>query len=527
MLARRDQLARRDRRRNRERRHCRGSIPAPPSAPRTPRIKDNVHGNRNPALAGPLGTRPRILHDPGRLHDRLGREPAIMRELDADINSVHLGDERVPARVRRAAAHHRPPRRPLRPEERSTSSAWSSSRWHPPGAASPATSTADRGPRRAGLRRGDDDAADDGRHHPHLPAASSAARRWASGAPSPASRRSSARSSAACWSTPLGWEWIFFVNVPVGVVAFILAWRLVPKLATHKHRFDWLGVVLSALGMFLVVFGIQEGESYDWGTISGPITVWGLIITGIVVFAAFVGLAGDQQGEPLLPLGLFRDRNFALSNAAITTRRLRHHRDGAAARCSTTRRSRPRADTVGAACSCRWPSISGVLAPFVGRLVDRVEPASTSRSAGSRHRRPLAWLGSSSRPMSPLWHAAVPIALLGLANAGIWAPLAIDRDPQPAAAAGRRRLRRLQHDPADRLGARSAGIAALMNGRLAAEAARVHRGRRERSSTGGPGVAAAASPADSARDVAVAGAARHRRSRSAPSLRAVLRQARR
>ena len=116
----------------------------------------------------------------------------------------------------------------------------------------------------------------------------------------------------------LGWEWIFFVNVPVGVVAFVLAWRLVPKLETHSHRFDWLGVVLSAVGMFLLVFGIQEGETYDWGIIIGPITVWGLIITGIVVLVGFVVWQRFNPAEPLLPLELFRDRNFSLSNAAIT-----------------------------------------------------------------------------------------------------------------------------------------------------------------------------------------------------------------
>ncbi|HEX3004053.1 MAG TPA: MFS transporter, partial [Angustibacter sp.] len=81
----------------------------------------------------------------------------------------------------------------------------------------------------------------------------------------------------------LGWEWIFFINVPVGVVAFVLAWRLVPTLETHTHRFDLLGVALSAVGMFLIVFGIQEGESYDWGTIAGPISVWSLIAIGVVV----------------------------------------------------------------------------------------------------------------------------------------------------------------------------------------------------------------------------------------------------
>ncbi len=62
----------------------------------------------------------------------------------------------------------------------------------------------------------------------------------------------------------LGWEWIFFINIPVGMVGLVLALRLVPTLPTHTHQFDWLGVALSGLGMFLLVFGIQEGHQYDW-----------------------------------------------------------------------------------------------------------------------------------------------------------------------------------------------------------------------------------------------------------------------
>src|SRR3954470_10703925 len=45
----------------------------------------------------------------------------------------------------------------------------------------------------------------------------------------------------------LGWEWIFFINVPVGLVGFVLAARLVPKLPTHTHQFDWIGVALSGV----------------------------------------------------------------------------------------------------------------------------------------------------------------------------------------------------------------------------------------------------------------------------------------
>ena len=95
----------------------------------------------------------------------------------------------------------------------------------------------------------------------------------------------------------LGWEWIFFINVPIGIVGFILAWRFVPSLTTHPHRFDIPGVVLSAVGLFLLVFGIQEGETYNWGTITGPVTVWGLIISGHRGAGAVRGVAGRQQGR--------------------------------------------------------------------------------------------------------------------------------------------------------------------------------------------------------------------------------------
>ncbi|MDN5854561.1 MAG: DHA2 family efflux MFS transporter permease subunit, partial [Actinomycetia bacterium] len=117
----------------------------------------------------------------------------------------------------------------------------------------------------------------------------------------------------------LGWEWIFLINVPVGVVAFVLAMRLVPRLETHVHRFDVLGVVLSAIGMFLLVFGIQEGGDYDWSTITGPISVWSLIIAGLIMIAIFIGWQAINKHEPLMPLALFRDRNFSLANVAITT----------------------------------------------------------------------------------------------------------------------------------------------------------------------------------------------------------------
>ncbi|GAP57407.1 uncharacterized MFS-type transporter Rv1250/MT1289 [Arthrobacter sp. Hiyo1] len=174
----------------------------------------------------------------------------------------------------------------------------------------------------------------------------------------------------------LGWQWIFFVNVPIGVVAFVLVTRLVPKLTTHSHKFDVVGVLLSAAGMFLLVFGIQEGQSYKWGTVTGPITVWGLIITGLVVLAVFVlwqWLLERRGGEPLLPLGLFKDRNFSLGNTTIM-----------AVGFTITAFPLPTifyyqvvrglTPTQSALLMIPMAVISGALAPFVGKLIDRINP---------------------------------------------------------------------------------------------------------------------------------------------------------
>lgn len=266
----------------------------------------------------------------------------------------------------------------------------------------------------------------------------------------------------------LGWEWIFFINLPVGIVAFVMAWRLVPALPIHEHRFDILGVVLSAVGMFLLVFGLQEGQSYDWGEIAGPISVWSLIVAGVVVLAVFVVWQKYNKGEPLLPLKLFRDRNFSLANAAIST-----------VGFTITSMSLPLVfyfqlvlgltPTQSALMLIPMAVLSAGLAQPVGRLVDRINP------------RYIAFVGAVLLAASLLWYSAImtpgvaigwlllPSAVMGLANACVWSPISttVTRNlPQSQAGAGSG-----VYNTTRQVGAvlGSASIAALMQIRLAAE----------------------------------------------------------
>lgn len=264
-----------------------------------------------------------------------------------------------------------------------------------------------------------------------------------------------------------GWEWIFLINVPVGVVGFVLAWRLVPNLPTHVHRFDLIGVVLSAIGMFLLVFGIQEGEDYDWGTISGPISVWSLIGSGLVVLAIFIGWQAVNKHEPLLPLGLFRDRNFSLANVGITSVGFSITAFGFPLMLYA-QAVRGLSPTQSALLLVPMAVINGVLAPFVGRLTDRVHPRYVAGIGLTALPLSMVWMAAAMEPDAPIWQLLLPSALLGVANGFMWAPLgstATRNLPMAQAGAGAG-----VYNTTRQVGAvlGSAGIAALMQARLAA-----------------------------------------------------------
>ncbi|MFF1597965.1 MFS transporter [Streptomyces mirabilis] len=111
--------------------------------------------------------------------------------------------------------------------------------------------------------------------------------------------------------THLDWRWIFFVNLPLGVVVLGLAAAVIPgSRRTVRHRFDTLGVLLASGALFCLAFGLTEGQRYDWNA-----WIWSLFGAAALLFAAFLGHERGQQGdEPLVPFSLFKDRNFTLIN---------------------------------------------------------------------------------------------------------------------------------------------------------------------------------------------------------------------
>ncbi|MDD7944030.1 DHA2 family efflux MFS transporter permease subunit [Microbacterium sp. NE2HP2] len=259
-----------------------------------------------------------------------------------------------------------------------------------------------------------------------------------------------------------GWEWIFFVNIPVGVVAFVLAWRLVPQLETHPHRFDVVGVVLSAIGLFLIVFGLQEGEHYEWAA-----GIWAMIGAGVVVMAVFVWTQGRTKSEPLVPLELFRDRNFAISNLAI-----------AAVGFTVTSMALPMAfftqlargltPTQSALLLVPMAVLSGALAPLAGRILDRVDPRLLLVPGLTLMVLGLVGYALLMNTEAPVLLLLIPAAIIGVANAGMWGPLATTatRNLPPRQAGAGSGIYNTTRTVGSVIG--SAAIAAYMQSRLTA-----------------------------------------------------------
>ncbi len=172
--------------------------------------------------------------------------------------------------------------------------------------------------------------------------------------------------------TYIDWRWIFFVNVPIGIAALIATFAIIPDLRPgRRHGWDIVGVILATSGLFGVIFGLIEGERFNWGEIGAyVITIPEVIGAGVVLLVLFV-IWERYQAEPLVPLSLFEERNFAVTNwiaAAIAFGMmslflpiviyLQSVRDFSALTAGLT--------------LAPMSLTSMVVAPFAGRLADRI-----------------------------------------------------------------------------------------------------------------------------------------------------------
>jgi EmrB/QacA subfamily drug resistance transporter len=110
------------------------------------------------------------------------------------------------------------------------------------------------------------------------------------------------------------WTWraIFWVNIPVALIALVLIWRSKPDNERHPGSLDYRGTALIITAMGLIVLGLQQSSTWGWGSIA----TWAAIVVGLATMAAFVAWELSCPA-PLLDLRIFRIRAFAVNNVIL------------------------------------------------------------------------------------------------------------------------------------------------------------------------------------------------------------------
>ena len=108
----------------------------------------------------------------------------------------------------------------------------------------------------------------------------------------------------------ISWHWIFFVNLPLGLIALFIMWRLLPSIRRPEatHHIDFLGAGVFALAIAPFLVGLTNKQTGEW---TDP-AVGGLMLAGLAFGALFIWIE-SRAPEPIVPLGLFRMRAFTIS----------------------------------------------------------------------------------------------------------------------------------------------------------------------------------------------------------------------
>ena len=112
----------------------------------------------------------------------------------------------------------------------------------------------------------------------------------------------------------VGWRWVFYLNLPVGLVALSIMWRFMPLLRgqTERRAFDLLGVVLFVAAVVPFLVGVRN---LPGGSLTDP-EIGGLMLLGLAIAALFV-VVEARAAEPIVPVRLFRDPTFAVASAVV------------------------------------------------------------------------------------------------------------------------------------------------------------------------------------------------------------------
>jgi EmrB/QacA subfamily drug resistance transporter len=216
----------------------------------------------------------------------------------------------------------------------------------------------------------------------------------------------------------ISWQWIFWLNVPIGVVLAPLAFAFLRETHGPANTLDIPGLALASAGLFGLVWGLVNGNGDGW---TSPQIVTALTL-GAILTAGFVAWE-LRAPAPMLPMRFFRDRAFAAANGAslfmyfgmfgsifLLTQFLQtvqgHSPLGAGLRVLP------------------WTAMPMIVAPIAGALSDRIGGRPLMATGLGLQAIGLAWLAAVSTPDVPYTELVIPFILSGTGMAMFFAPVA-------------------------------------------------------------------------------------------------------
>ncbi|MDR7329054.1 DHA2 family efflux MFS transporter permease subunit [Corynebacterium guangdongense] len=213
------------------------------------------------------------------------------------------------------------------------------------------------------------------------------------------------------------WRWVFAVYVPLGVVSLITVALWVPRLpAARDSRIDLGSALYSLLAVLGVVFALQQGPELGWN-----VWIWGSLVAGLAVLALFLRRQRALGDRALMPLRLYRNRNFGNGVLAVFTLGFAVYPVQLPIMLYLQVQLDLPAEQAALAL-IPMGLVSIIFAPLAGRLTDRMKPGVLSRAGfGALITAMALFAFMFSRGLS-LWWVLLPVVLLGLANALVWSP---------------------------------------------------------------------------------------------------------
>jgi EmrB/QacA subfamily drug resistance transporter len=224
--------------------------------------------------------------------------------------------------------------------------------------------------------------------------------------------------------TAFDWRWIFFVNLPIGVIVLLITPVIIPDLRLgRRHRIDIPGVLLASAGLLAICYGLVEGQKYSWGTITSFISIPLVLGIGVLLLAAFLVVQKlTQKREPLIPFAVFRDRNFAVINwvsGVLAVGMMGIFLPVTIFLQSVLGFSALKAGLTLAPASL----LSGVIAPAAGRLTDKIGGKYILMSGLILFAAGMGWLALIAHPSSSWPSFMAPLVVAGIGMGSIFAPM--------------------------------------------------------------------------------------------------------